>query len=401
VFDPSNESQKITLLRAIGYQILSDINAASVVMPTALVGTVILTLRGRGVGKRELVRRVDWLKAAIIAKGGRVADFGGMTTDEVVDRALVVLKDLIKERKELLEPVFYAEKRFELSYYRNQVMHLFVSEAIISAAMYTKIKQGGAKSIQILHFDTLLREVEFLSQLLKIEFVYYPGDIKENLDTTIKGLKDDNVFDYKDGYVQLTEMERSIGRENYDFYCFLIWPFIETYWLAVVSLFSMTPTHTSQPTTQSSISTTWFYEHDFHNKCQKFGKTLYYQGDLSYFEAVNKETLKNAFLLLENKEIIMVKRSRNSKIQPTIALNVDYIPTRNAEGAIEPRGKLWDLVENIGKFRREGKNRRDNATVSTRVLKLAELVGAPTAADVVMNNLATKPEMSGRLEAKL
>ena len=37
------------------------------------------------------------------------------------DSAVNVLKDLIKERKDLLEPVFYAEKRFELSFYRNQV----------------------------------------------------------------------------------------------------------------------------------------------------------------------------------------------------------------------------------------------------------------------------------------
>ncbi|CAG8448350.1 4975_t:CDS:10 [Diversispora eburnea] len=352
VNDLINESHKITLLRALGYRVLSDINSASVVMPTALVGTVILTLRGRGVGRKELIRRVEWLRAAILKKGGRVADFGDMTTGDIVDRAINVLKDLIKERKDLLEPVFYAEKRFELSYY-----------PIVSAAMYTKIKQGGAKPAQILH-----------------------------------------------GYVQLTEIERSIGRENYDFYCFLIWPFIETYWLAAVSLFSMTPSNPPpQPTTTIVKKTsskkpiiTWFNEHDFHNKCQLFGKTLYYQGDLSYFEAVNKETLKNAFILLEEVGIIMVKRSRDDKIKPTIALAVDYIPTRNSDGAIEPKGKLWELVERIGKFRREGKNRRDNATVSSRVLSLAELVGAPTTADVVvMTNLMSRPVKAGKPEAKL
>ena len=39
---------RIRLLRTMGYKILSDINAVSVVMPTALIGTVLLTLRGRG-----------------------------------------------------------------------------------------------------------------------------------------------------------------------------------------------------------------------------------------------------------------------------------------------------------------------------------------------------------------
>jgi hypothetical protein len=147
---------------------------------------------------------------------------------------------------------------------------------------------------------------------------------------------------------------------------------------------------------------TWFDERDFHNKCQWFGKTLYYQGDLSYFEAVNKETLRNAFIRLEELNIILVKRSRNSKVLPTIALNSEYIPTRNAQGAIESKGKLWDLVEQIGKFRREGKNRRDNATVSLRVLRLAEIVGQPSTADVgVLNGLMGQSTKAGQSEAKL
>lgn len=40
-----------------------------------------------------------------------------------------------------------------------------------------------------------------------------------------------------------------------------------------------------------------------------------------------------------------------------------------------PEGRLWDFTEMIAKSRREGKNRRDGATVSTRVLELADRVG--------------------------
>ncbi|CAG8555813.1 6406_t:CDS:10 [Racocetra fulgida] len=296
----------------------------------------------------------NWLKAAILAKGGRVKEFGGMSTAEIVNRAMVVLKDLIKERKDLLEPVFYAEKRFELSFYRNQ--------------------QGGAKPTQRLDIETLLTEVEFLSQLLKGEFVYRPGEIKDNIHKTLIGLKNDNVFNFCDKYVELSDAERAIGRENY-----------------VVSLFSMTPTNShrrlttpivNKNTNNKPVPITWFSERDFQNKCQLFGKTLYYQGDLSYFEAVNKETLKNAFIYLEDAGVIM----------PTIALAPDFVPTRNSDGVIEAKGELWNLVEKIGKFRREGKNRRDNATVSSRVLKLAEMVGTPTTADVdVITNLTTQP----------
>jgi glycerol-3-phosphate O-acyltransferase len=74
------------VLFSLGYKVLNDINSVTVIMPGALVGTVILTLRGRGVGRRELIRRVEWLRDRIIAKGGRVAEFGNRTTAEVVDR---------------------------------------------------------------------------------------------------------------------------------------------------------------------------------------------------------------------------------------------------------------------------------------------------------------------------
>ena len=129
---------KARILRTLGYKVLSDINAVSVVMPTALVGTVLLTLRGRGVGKSDLIRKVDWLSQKIISRGGRVAHLRGLETEPVVERALEVLgPGLVGRVDGLAEPTYYAVDRFELSFYRNMTIHLFISEAVISAALYT------------------------------------------------------------------------------------------------------------------------------------------------------------------------------------------------------------------------------------------------------------------------
>jgi Glycerol-3-phosphate acyltransferase C-terminal region len=43
-------------------------------------------------------------------------------------------------------------------------------------------------------------------------------------------------------------------------------------------------------------------------RCQVFGKTLYYEGDLSYFEAINKETLMNAFARLQEMGMIVMHK---------------------------------------------------------------------------------------------
>jgi glycerol-3-phosphate O-acyltransferase len=119
---------RLRILRTMGYKVLSDINTVSVVMPTALIGTVLLTLRGRGVGKAELIRRVEWLSDRVRAKGGRVAHFAGAATSVVVDRGLEVLgKDLVGLVEGLAEPTYYAVDRFQLSFYRNMTIHLFIS----------------------------------------------------------------------------------------------------------------------------------------------------------------------------------------------------------------------------------------------------------------------------------
>jgi hypothetical protein len=51
-----------------------------------------------------------------------------MSTHEIVERATAVLSNIVGKRSDLMERVYYPLKRFELSYYRNQVIHLFIAE---------------------------------------------------------------------------------------------------------------------------------------------------------------------------------------------------------------------------------------------------------------------------------
>ncbi|KAI8385656.1 hypothetical protein BD560DRAFT_383998 [Blakeslea trispora] len=370
--DLQDSTQKSVLLKSFGYRVLADINAISVIMPSALVGTVILTLRGRGVGRSELIRRVDWLKKIIEDKGGQVSEFHNMSTGEIVDKTIVIHKDLIGERKgkDIVEPTFYPIAAFELSYYRNQVIHLFVEEAIVCAALYTVVKKGGGKPLQRMPYQDLLDEISFLSSLLKLDMIYKPGGVENNTKRTIQWLCDNNVIEVGDDkWVGLADQERQCGRENYDFLCFLIWPFIESYWLAAVSLFTLAP-----PSMSANQQPIWVDGALFANRTQSLGKTLYYQGDLSYLEAVNKETLSNAFTRYQEQNILLRRRHNSPKLWSEVAISPSYTPERQ-NGVLIPRGHLWELVEHIGKFRREGKNRRDNATVSTRVLRLADILG--------------------------
>jgi glycerol-3-phosphate O-acyltransferase len=248
VKDPANTAIRQKLLRTLGYKVLADINDVSVVMPTALIGTVLLTLRGRGVGKQELIRRVEWLTRRVRAKGGRVAHFGNAPLADIIERGLEVLgKDLVGVVSGLVEPTYYAVDRFQLSFYRNMTIHLFISEALVSAAMYTKVKVGGRPSMQDISYQELSDQVLFLSSLFRGEFIFSGEGLAANLENTLSGLEADKMIhlhrdaEGKITKVGLSDEERAAGRENYDFYCFLIWPFIEASWLAAVSLMGLTP----------------------------------------------------------------------------------------------------------------------------------------------------------------
>lgn len=90
---------------------------------------------------------------------------------------------------------------------------------------------------------------------------------------------------------------------------------------------------------------------------------------------MNKETLKNAWTRFEEEGIIIVAKSRNTKIQPRAKLAAEWQPARDhTNGRIVLEGRLWAFIEKIAQSRREGKNRRDGATVSTRVLRHTETI---------------------------
>ncbi|KAF2494122.1 glycerol-3-phosphate acyltransferase [Lophium mytilinum] len=244
------KEMRLRILRTMGYKVLSDINDVSVVMPTALIGTVLLTLRGRGVGKAELVRRVEWLSDRVRSQGGRVAHFAGLPTSVVVERGLEVLgPGLVGIVQGLPEETFYAVDRFQLSFYRNMTIHLFILQALVSAAMYTKIKQGGGPENQRITFEDLHDQVYFLSQLFRGEFIFPTEGLDVNLTKALDGLERDSVVQItrnsedpnKIDFIELSDAERECGRENFDFYCFLIWPFVEASWLGAMSLQMLTP----------------------------------------------------------------------------------------------------------------------------------------------------------------
>lgn len=159
------------------------------------------------------------------------------------------------------------------------------------------------------------------------------------------------------------------------------------------------------PPVAYQVNEEWLDLRQVQNYAQLLGKTLYHQGDLSYFEAVNKESLSKGYSRVEEEGVLVVVKSKDSKIAPRVRLSPSWAPSRDSRGKLVVEGsKLWELCERISLSRREGKNRRDGTTVESRVLGLVELVGdqlwskarLPASGSVQVVEVEEKPRTSRR-----
>lgn len=246
--NPTDPGTKLYILRQLGYQVLYDINNVSVIMPTALLGTVLLTTFSTGVGCQELMERVTWLMNKIKAKGGRIAHFNE-SLDVVVARALEVLgPSLVRHSNGLIEETIFPVDRFQLSFYRNMTMHLFITEALVSVSLFPRSRVQSQLMPTRFSLEQLSQRVEFLSSLFRAEFIFPREGLEANIQQALAQLREDGIIRTLKGpsggefdYIEILEGMRPEDLRHLDFYCLLLWPFVESAWLAAIFLFALSP----------------------------------------------------------------------------------------------------------------------------------------------------------------
>lgn len=405
------------LVNVLAYQTMYKINMSSSALPTSLVVTVLLTHEGRGLSKPQLVRRVSWLRDEITKRGGKVCTLQGNPAS-VIDQVAVLLGSAIGRHNHLLETVYTPLKRFELSYYRNSLIHFFVSESVIACCLYSFRINGArlGKNGKIPKSE-LMNAAQYLSRLLKHEFIYKPlpdfadtfeeclqwmvhegivtaeksssaspspatssltvgsqitlqtlsshtgadtaGDLADSVEaaqTLPHSSQPSDTHSASDAHSPSSPSSTTspgddiligINEDNYmfKFLCFLLWPFIECYWMVAASFQGLFPNHMVE-------------EAEFIKSVQKFGETLYYEGELNFYESVSKETTKLALTRFYERQVI-VKRVINEKGAAVVHLGEAY--TRD-------EAKLRRFSNKIAQYRRKGKYRTSVGTVDTRAI---------------------------------
>lgn len=287
-YDPvHNEEDRRHLVKAMAYRVVHEINQASAIMPSALVAALLMTNSKRGIRHEQLVEKVEWLRKEITDRGGKVAAFDN--TSAVVQRTVTFLSKLIKQPQHLLEPVYRPrdQRRLELSYYRNQVGHLFLAEGVVICALYG-FRQMRASDAGVLE-DELLQSVQFLSRLLKLEFIFSPAhEIEVNFQETLEWMLSRGALTRSEGRIKVTA-----GNEKmFSFLQALYGPFVDSYWVASVGFLALWGDGEA------------IEEKKLIEKMQQIADTLYHEGYLRYSDSVSMESLKNALALYKSMRVI-------------------------------------------------------------------------------------------------
>jgi glycerone phosphate O-acyltransferase/fatty acyl-CoA reductase len=123
----------------LAYDIVYSMLDKIVVMPTSMVSALLLMHR-RGISEDLLIKKMEWLSEQLQIRGAKTANMNVSQVDVAVRNAINLLSGIIhKTKKNIFElqvsPNLEYKNILLLSYYRNQLMHVFVHEGIVCCAL--------------------------------------------------------------------------------------------------------------------------------------------------------------------------------------------------------------------------------------------------------------------------
>ena len=252
-----------------------------VIMATNMVAAMLLLKRHRGLSEDELVRKVQWLYDEILLRGGSTS-LNARPGKQMVRNALGCLRGFIDaSRVQILSPMVKANKDYKnflmLAYYRNNLVHLFLNEALVAASFLAfgeQIATTGGVALQRVWDMT-----EFLSGIFRDEFL-----VRDQL-ADAEGFRAVVAFMEKRGQVERVgedaiRMTKN-GKFPLKFFSSLILPFVESYWATLSFVKQMQP--------GASL-----LQQDIEQRVQWLAETLYDEGFLIYYDACSLEPIGNA-----------------------------------------------------------------------------------------------------------
>ena len=285
----------------LAHHLIQSINAVSLVTPLSLVATAILANHRRGFLVSEFLDTVQTLMDFLRACDAPMADTLVDPPNAVQETLSLLIRwkvvDLLEDAETEEETFYYVdeEKKLDLEYYKNSIIHLFVPHAFVAISLLTGTEEVKAT-------ESIISDCVFLRNLLKNEFVFDEDeDFREKVAS---------VIEYFLLSAFLRPSERTVGYritklgfDKLPIWAALVKTFLESYWIAAKSIGQRTDKGNKRG--------------DILKNMDYLGKRFHKLGLIEHIGALSRLNYKNAIDLV-NEDILKVPE--DSEGDPAFAL---------------------------------------------------------------------------------
>lgn len=307
------------LYRNIGAKVISEINRISVVTPVALVAASLLCFTGQEVAL-PLLRSTfsafyDYLHSRKVSISSDIT-----SAQDTIFSVLALFKQwglIFCENHDdgnQGQVALYSipeEKRLNLEYYKNNIMHHFLPVSFVSLAIISCQEEA---TVALIKEDCL-----FLKNLLREEFSWEGSEFLE-VEETLLYLAESGLIMWLDGRVTCPKKE---ARIILDAFAGLLGSLLEAYGLVFKAL-----SHTAKA---------WTCGKDLPDDLRHLAERMHGKAIISRAESLSREYYKNALNLLQNEGII------NKWDNTTKGKEKEVVRIKNEE-------RLADLFLHLSKF---------------------------------------------------
>ena len=286
------KDQKL-ITNKIGYELVFKLSQNLIIMPPSICSSILLMHR-RGITREDLVKQVEFVIKLLKQRNAILPSYWN-NAKTWVKKGTFHLNETVGTKKDIIEPRVTPNIDYKnillLSYYRNNLIHLFINEAFITCSLFgfgfeTAWSTGVSK-------EDLWEKSNLIWKLQRNEFV---------LINKFESLNDfDKVLDFmiQSKTLQINSDNKIIihpeGENTVNYLNSLIWPFVDTYWLTIMYIISLVP---SKFVAESKIL----------SKIQSFADSLYQEQIITFYESLSQEVIKNSVNTYQQDGIIVKKR---------------------------------------------------------------------------------------------
>ncbi|MBP9020050.1 MAG: 1-acyl-sn-glycerol-3-phosphate acyltransferase [Syntrophobacterales bacterium] len=303
-YEDMTVEERQSFYRKIGYEVVGEINKVSVVTPSALVAAAMLCHYRRGISHDELVGIINELYEYLACRNVKFASTFANRERAVADAlslfetAGLISKMGIEEedRDEEVEEIVYSldeDKRLNLEYYKNNILHFFVPLSFVA----TSILSSSEDTIPLYR---ILEDYKFFRRLFKNEFIFDDKvDDVEEVNQVLNYSHDRGMIEGKERDNEAWIEVKGKGRVGLRPYAGLIHNYIESYWVVIRGC--------------SYLKKGARTEREFTKKIQQLGTRMYKKGEIMRAEALSSSNYKNAVKFLCDLDVLFLRRDKDKK----------------------------------------------------------------------------------------